>query len=103
MAMGALLGWTLVLSAGCSNPGNECQAGSPEVLGNGLDDDCDGLTDECSLDADCQDSDPCTQDLCQGGQCKNPAVEEGTSCDDGDRCTAADACRAGLCQGKPRD
>src|SRR6185436_9270769 len=33
------------------------------------------------------------------GLCTNPAAPNGTSCDDGNECTAGDACHDGICQG----
>jgi hypothetical protein len=39
--------------------------------------------------------------VCDGetGSCSDPAVADGTSCDDGDACTQADTCEAGICLG----
>ena len=65
----------------CVNGVEKCVPGSPAIEGpagspscsNGIDDDCDGTTDGadpscqaagCSNDADCDDSDPCTDDTC---------------------------------------
>ena len=50
---------------------------------NGIDDDCDGLTDdqeadcysECDTDADCADTDPCTLDVCVDHQCEHHAIQ----------------------------
>jgi len=38
----------------------------------------------CTSGADCDDSDACTDDTCNGGTCSNTAI----SCDDGNACTA---------------
>ncbi len=48
---------------------------------------------------DCDDGNPCTQDLCApvAGCLHVPLT--GPACDDGDRCTADDRCVAGLCAG----
>jgi hypothetical protein len=48
----------------------------------------------CTGSFRCDDSDPCTADLCDplGGACSNPAIE----CDDGNPCTV-DQCLAGDC------
>ncbi len=46
----------------------------------------------------CADTNPCTQDLCDANQgCTHPATKDGTVCDDGNKCTGADACKAGQC------
>ncbi len=72
----------------CQSP-----ATAPEVC-NGQDDDCDGQTDE----AGCDDSNPCTQDLCEGvGGCKHNNIEA-LGCDaDGSLCTPTDTCKSGFC------
>lgn len=58
----------------------------------------------CATDADCDDSNPCTNDACaaDGSSCSNePAV--GSPCDDGAWCTEQDACNEdGTCGGVPR-
>jgi len=38
-----------------------------ELPGNDRDDDCDGLTDECHADGECNDDNVCTLDLCEQG------------------------------------
>ena len=90
---------------------------------NGIDDNCDGKTDEgiCDDDQDCtidscdsaggckhkgvtgtkcsDDGDPCTNDLCnEDGQCAHKPVA-GMVCDDGSICTQTDKCVAGTCVG----
>ncbi len=87
----------------------DCDAATPVAEEcNGLDDDCDGDTDEGTLDDDkylslCDDGNPCTEDLCEGDSgCTNAALQEG-ECLDGDPCTVADHCAAGVCLGKPVD
>ena len=69
----------------------------------------------------CTRSDECTDGVCRGqdavvctasdechaagvcdpatGQCSNPLLADGTPCDDGDLCTQADTCQAGVCVG----
>src|SRR5439155_26093691 len=52
----------------------------------------------------CTASDQChVAGLCDpaSGVCSNPAVANGTACDDGDLCTVSDACQAGACVGAP--
>jgi hypothetical protein len=54
---------------------------------------------ECNVDATCADSSTCTKDSCTDGQCVHPAVANGTSCNDGNACTATDSCQTGVCVG----
>jgi hypothetical protein len=76
---------------------------------DGIDDDCDGLTDAddpdcrvCLVDGDCAAADPCARFACVEGRCiADRAALEGAACDDGNPCTAGDACRAGLCVAEP--
>ena len=52
----------------------------------------------------CTASDPCHDaGLCDpsSGTCSDPAKPDLATCDDGDACTAADACQAGVCRGTP--
>jgi hypothetical protein len=51
------------------------------------------------LPLDCDDGDPCTDDLCVNGRCRHEANT--AACDDGEPCTVGDRCQAGLCQGSP--
>jgi len=62
----------------------------------------------CSADTDCDDSNPCTTDVCVNpgttqAYCQNTAVADGTTCDDGKWCTVNDVCTAGVCSGAARD
>ena len=55
-------------------------------------------------DLECGDGNACTRDYCDpfaGGCVHEPLT--GTVCNDGDPCTANDACQAGTCQGTPGD
>ncbi|MCB9728097.1 MAG: hypothetical protein H6744_11460 [Deltaproteobacteria bacterium] len=60
----------------------------------------DAPEDCCASDADCDDGDPQTVNVCEGASCVatlNPDVcTSDADCDDGDPCTAA-TCTAGLC------
>ena len=52
----------------------------------------------CGTDADCNDSDPCTDDICDGALgCMHAPLA--APCDDGIACTAGDACADGACVG----
>lgn len=54
---------------------------------------------ECTGASDCDDSNPCTLDQCNSGSCSNPAVGDGTSCDDGLWCSTTSQCGGGVCRG----
>jgi hypothetical protein len=79
---------------------SDCSAqGATAETCNGLDDDCNGLTDEGT----CDDANPCTVDTCAGeGGCQHAALVEG-ECLDGDACTIGDHCENGLCVGQGID
>lgn len=51
----------------------------------------------CSVNADCEDNNGCTDDICdpQAGCSNSP---NNASCDDGDACTVNDTCGGGTCQ-----
>ena len=89
------------------------------------------LKTDCYIDADCDDSNPCTQDECEvagdvgtcnhitmqcepsadpcqakqcnpaSGVCEDAPQPDGTACDDGLYCTTDDECLAGACTGGP--
>jgi hypothetical protein len=59
----------------------------------------------CSINAECDDGNPCTVDQCIDNACDN-AIEptlEGEECDDGLACTVDTRCVAGACTGEPLD
>jgi hypothetical protein len=88
---------------------SQCDAAIPAVeTCNGLDDDCDGSTDEPEESGGkflplCDDDNPCTDDTCLGVEgCEHTALTEG-ECLDGDACTIGDHCENGVCIGAAID
>lgn len=51
----------------------------------------------CASTDSCDDSDPCTVDSCDEGECSYGAVAEGDACDDSDPCTIEETCLSGAC------
>ncbi|MBT9558335.1 MAG: hypothetical protein IV100_20040, partial [Myxococcales bacterium] len=76
-----------------------CECAVTEEVCDGLDNDCDSLTDE-GVDSSCSDDDPCTnEERCEAGQCvSSPA--SGAACDDGASCAVKDVCDDGTCVGE---
>ncbi|MBW2289472.1 MAG: sulfatase-like hydrolase/transferase, partial [Deltaproteobacteria bacterium] len=64
-------------------PGSQSNTSQDIVLGT------------CVVDADCDDLNACTDDICDQGECSNPNNTD--SCDDGDACTDGDVCDSGSC------
>jgi subtilisin-like proprotein convertase family protein len=60
---------------------------------------CLELSTVCGVDADCNDSNPCTNDACVAGACQH--TNNTNSCDDANACTSNDACSGGTCVGTP--
>jgi hypothetical protein len=57
--------------------------------------------DHCATDVDCNDLNPCTDDVCdETGTCL--VTPNAAACDDGLYCTDGDTCTAGICTGSPR-
>ncbi len=88
------------------NPGIAERAWGDLMCSDTVDNDCDGSTDDldpgcaaCTVDADCDDGNPCTDDTCLGSDCvyDNNIV----ACDDGNICTSNDLCSGGICAGTP--
>lgn len=57
------------------------------------------FTTTCTTNADCEDDNPCTDDVCNMGMCEH--TNNMDACDDGDLCTSADTCSGGECAGTP--
>jgi hypothetical protein len=98
LQIGVCAGSTMPCIDGAWGPCGENEFGplyeSFETSCDGRDNDCDGATDE---NADCDDGNPCTVDLCDGnGGCLNYPL----SCDDGLPCTE-DVCMEGECIREP--
>ncbi len=74
-----------------------------ENAGNGLDDDCDGETDECMSEHDCNDENVCTQDICVMGQCQYPSWPDGLDCSEGNACITGGKCLGGACVGDEKN
>lgn len=88
-----------VLSLKCSGQVTPATEGC-----NGLDDNCDGIVDEGCATCDpsqCDDSNVCTNEKCDGNTCKNMPVGDGAGCTDNNPCTDSDACSGGKCTPGP--
>ncbi len=67
--------------------------------GDGAGDACDPL---CDSNQQCDDGNPCTDDVCQSGGCSH--VNNTAPCDDGIACTLSDTCSGSVCgSGAPSD
>jgi hypothetical protein len=53
----------------------------------------------CTSNADCDDSNQCTADLCVNGTCQSFDQPDGNTCDDSAACTILDICTSGTCAG----
>jgi hypothetical protein len=75
-----------------------CNGGEPPIVEvcNGIDDNCDGTTDNPGSTPFCDDADQCTTDSCNGGGCIN-TISVGASCDVNGACDAAGICLSPTC------
>ena len=82
-----------------------------DTCGDGLDNDCDGTTDDACAQRTCVDDADCVglYGACLVGGCDAVSggcvglPDDGASCDDGNLCTRDDTCTAGACAGRRRD
>ncbi len=81
----------------------DCAESGTEIC-NGKDDDGDGVIDEGTEGpgGQCDDDNPCTEDVC-GGEvgCRSADLPAGTPCGDGDPCNGVEACDGGACVSGP--
>jgi hypothetical protein len=70
---------------------SQCEAGTCDIKSHT----CVG---NCSQDEDCNDGNPCTNDLCGDSECKHVKHSDGDPCEDGDQCTVGDSCLEGICE-----
>ncbi len=85
-----------------------CTAPIPaEEICDGIDNDCDGTTDEDPAGGDktglCDDANPCTSDSCGGAQGCLHAPDDTASCIEEDVCTLDEKCQDGACVFTPLD
>lgn len=58
-----------------------------------------GQPDCCDAVADCDDGNPCTDEVCDPDRVCRQTDADGASCSDGDACTQTDTCQGGACVG----
>jgi hypothetical protein len=94
----SFLGLAFLVLAGCGS-GNT--VGTNDISFSGYDTDEDvGDVVVCAVNDDCNDNNPCTENLCNAWGFCEYGVLEGLGCDDGNGCTEAETCSArGICEG----
>jgi len=101
----AMFSW-LVVAEGCSVDADEEEVGRTALPSMGGGDGCGGGggggggdDEECCEDADCDDDDPCTMNICDDGECTYPNEDPRTTCDDEDPANSdtIDQCCEGAC------
>ncbi len=75
-------------TGGSCSDGDACTTGDTCTKGSCL-----------GMPKDCDDSNPCTSDACDGGACLSTAVTATTNCTDGNPCTTGDTCVGKACKG----
>ena len=83
----------------CGSAGLGACTASPAAgeICDGIDNDCNGLTD----DVVCDDKNLCTEDACQPADQTCTHTPNTLVCTDGNACTSGDICSSGTCTGKP--
>ena len=78
--------------------GETCDDGNTNN-GDGCSNTCQTEGGGCVIDAQCNDNNSCTMDLCVAGACVFSAQANGSACNDGNACTTGDTCVDGACTG----
>ncbi len=81
---------------GSCNDGNTCTTNDICTSGTCAGDLAPGCQ-TCVTAAECDDTNPCTDDSCPAGACVH--TTNAAACNDGNACTTADTCAAGVCIG----
>jgi hypothetical protein len=59
---------------------------------------------DCTTHGDCDDGNPCTEDICSQGECVHEDLANGTPCPDDLFCNGDETCQSGSCEaGAPRN
>ena len=85
-----------VRACGATGLGACTASPSATEICDGIDNDCNGLTD----DVVCDDKNPCTDDACIPANQTCTHTANTLTCSDGSACTSGDVCASGVCAGK---